>query len=321
MKTILLTNKYGIEPHKIIQSVVPEGFQLIMLDEVTQQELESKVWMADYILASGRLIISEAVLSNATKLVMIQRTGVGLNSLDLDAIRKRNIPVYVNQGVNSNSVAEHAIMLILACFKKLTLINIRTKSGVWLKQEQGVLNKEIGKQIVGIIGMGNVGQKVAALLRAFGTEVLYYDCCGKPEIEVTLGINYVTLNELFATSDAIMLHCALTDENRELINRTSIQKMKDGVVIINTARGELINEEDLIDALCSGKVSFAGLDVFNEEPTYNTELLSLDNVIVTPHIAGVTYDSFCEMMSSAMRNIELFEKGQFEEIEQYKLVL
>lgn len=321
MKTILLTNKYGIESYTIIQSVLPEGFQLTMLDEVTQQELESKAWMADYILASGRLKISKTVLSNATKLVMIQRTGVGLNSLDLNAIRIQNIPVYVNHGVNSDSVAEHAIMLILACFKKLTLINNRTKSGIWIKQEQGVLNRELGKQTVGIFGMGNIGQKVAALLRAFGAEVLYYDCCRKPEIEVALGINYATPNELFATSDAIMLHCALTDENRELINRTSIQKMKDGVVIINTARGELINEEDLIDALCSGKVSFAGLDVFNEEPTYNTELLSLDNVIVTPHIAGVTYDSFCEMMSSAMRNIELFEKGQFEEIEQYKLVL
>ena len=136
MKTILLTNKYGIESYTIIQSVLPEGFQLTMLDEVTQQELESKAWMADYILASGRLKISKTVLSNATKLVMIQRTGVGLNSLDLNAIRIQNIPVYVNHGVNSDSVAEHAIMLILACFKKLTLINIRAKSGVWLKQER-----------------------------------------------------------------------------------------------------------------------------------------------------------------------------------------
>jgi lactate dehydrogenase-like 2-hydroxyacid dehydrogenase len=321
MKTILLTNKYDTTPYEIIESAVPDGFGLLMLDEVVQQDLENKAPKADYILASGRLNVNEAVLIKATKLKMIQRTGVGLNSLELDAIRDRNIPVYVNQGVNSNSVAEHTIMLILACLKKLPVINNNTKSGIWKKQAQGVLNRELGTQTVGVIGMGNIGQKVAKLLRAFGATVLYHDFNRKSEIEEIIGIRYVSLEELFAASGVITLHCALTDENKGLINRSTIEKMKNGVVIINTARGQLIDEDALVTALASGKVAFVGLDVFNVEPANKTTLLSLKNVIATPHISGVTFDSFCKMMRDAMRNIELFDMGRFEEIEQHRLVL
>lgn len=321
MKTILLTNKYDAAPYEIIQLTVPDGFKLLMLDEISQQDLEGKILQADYLLVSGRLNINAAVLSKATRLQMIQRTGVGLDSLDLDAIRSCNIPVYVNQGINSDSVAEHTIMLILACLRKLPIVNNMTKSGIWKKQEQGVLNRELGTQFVGVIGMGNIGQRVARLLRAFGATVLYYDHRRKPEIEKKLEIRYVSLDELFAASDVITLHCALTDENRELINRTAIEKMKTGVVIINTSRGQLLNEGDLVGAIFSGKVASAGLDVFSEEPTHNTELLSLDNVIATSHIAGVTYDSFRKMMQDAMRNIELYDKGRLEDIERHKLVL
>lgn len=321
MKTILLTNKYDAVPYEIIEAAVPDGFELLMLDEVAQQDLESKAPKADYILASGRLNINESVLAKATKLKMIQRTGVGLNSIDFDSIKSRSIPVYVNQGVNSDSVAEHAIMLTLACLKKLTVVNHNTKSGIWKKQAQGVLNRELGKQTIGIIGMGSIGQKVAKLLRSFGATVLYYDYNRKPEIEETHGIRYVSLEELFSASDVISLHCALTNENKEIINRSAIEKMKNGVVIINTARGQLIDEEALVAALASGKVAFAGLDVFIAEPAHNTTLLSLENVIATPHIAGLTFDSFSRMMRDAMRNIELFDLGRIGEIEQHKLVL
>ena len=322
MKTILLTNKYDSGPYEIMKSVVPDDLELIMLDEVTQSDLERKAPKADYILASGRLNINEAVLTKATKLKMIQRTGVGLNSLDFDAINLRNITVYVNKGVNADSVAEHTIMLMLACLKKLPVISNNTKSGIWNKQAQGVLNRELGTQTVGVIGMGHIGQKVARLLRAFGATVLYYDNNRKVEVEENIGIRYVSLKELYTTSDVITLHCDLTNENKGLINPFAIEKMKNGVVIINTARGQLVDEDALAVALASGKVAFAGLDVFGvEPPAHNSALLSLENVIATPHIAGVTFDSFYRMMRDAMRNIELFDMGRFEEIEEHRLVL
>lgn len=319
MKKILLTNRYDEEPFKIIQSVIPEGFQLEMLDKVCQEEVAEKAVDADYLLVSGRLKIDRQILENARKLKMIQRTGVGLDSLDLEEMKKRNIPLYVNKGVNADSVAEHSVLLMLACLRRLVMIHQNTKNGVWKKQSQGVQTRELKGKKVCLIGMGNIGQAVAEMLKGFGTETLYYSRKRLPQQkEDELKISYVELEELLHEADIISLHCPLTEETRGMLNQESIEKMKDGVMIINTARGALIEEEALVQALKSGKVQFAGLDVFAEEPLKNTELSNLDNVIMTPHIGGITYDSFHCMMQEAMRNIELYEKGKLDEIEQAK---
>jgi len=322
LKKILLSNKYTGKPLEIVKSVLPEGFDLEILNTVDQKEFEDRAAEADYILASGRLKISENVLTNAVNLKMIQRTGVGLDSLDTEMIKKTGIPVYVNQGVNSGSVAEHALLLMLSCLRKLTLISENLKKGVWKKQEQGVGTYELSAQVVGLIGMGHIGRRTAELLRPFEAEVLYYDAYRlSDDIEKKLGIRYVSLDELYNKSDIVSLHCPLNDETKHIICKESISRMKDGVIIVNTARGKLINEADIKEALKSGKISFAGLDVFEEEPLKNTELVSLDNVIATPHIAGVTYNAFYRMMHDAMRNIRLFDEGKIADIEKYKLVL
>lgn len=322
MKKILLTNKYDKEPYQIIQSAVPEFFELLMLEEISQKELEEKALQADYILASGRLKINKQVLDCAKNLKMIQRTGVGLDSLDLAEIKTRNIPVYVNYGVNAESVAEHAVLLMLACLRKLTVVNQNTKNGIWQKQAQGIRTRELRTQTVGIIGMGNIGRHTVKRLNAFGANILYYSRHRLDEkSEAELQADYTGLDELLEKSDIISLHCPLTEETSGLICKTSIEKMKDGVIIINTARGPLIKENDLITGLQCGKIGFAGIDVFEKEPTDNTALLTLDNVIVTPHIGGITYDSFYNMMHDAMRNIELFETGNLQDIQKYKLEL
>ena len=314
---ILLTNHYEGKPAEIIKSAVPDGFELEMLESVSQQELEGKVKEADYLLVSGRLKINRTVLGNAQNIKMIQRTGVGLDSIDLEYIRNHDIPFYVNKGVNAQSVAEHTILLMLASLRNLVEINENTKRGIWKKQAQGVCTHELCGKTVGLIGMGEIGRKVAGMLKAFGAEVLYNDVSKmKQEDENALGIKFSTREEIIEKSDIISLHCPLTDDTRHMINDRAVNKMKNGVILINTARGGLIDEAALINGIKNGKIAGAGIDVYEKEPVDNSEVLNLQNVITTPHIGGVTYDSFYQMMYQAMRNIEMFDKGQLQEIEQ-----
>lgn len=320
MKTILLSNKYSKEPLDIVLSALPTNFTLLMLDELSQEELVKKAEVADYILASGRLKIDREVVENATNLKMVQRTGVGLDTLDLTTLKERNIPVYVNSGINAESVAEHTILLILSLLRRLVPINKNIRKGIWKKQEQGVQTRSLRSQTIGIIGMGEIGQCVAKLLKNFGSKVIYYDLHKldkKKEEELT--VEYKDLKGLMNDSDVITLHCPLTATTKHLICEKTISEMKDGVVIINTARGGLIDEKDICFALQHNKVAYAALDVFEEEPVRNKELVSLPNVIATPHIAGITYDSFFQMINAAMRNIELFDNGFLKEIDQYCL--
>lgn len=314
---IQITNTYKGEVLDIVKSCVPEGFEIRLLEENTEEALLSCVSDADYILASGRVKIGHTVLDNAMKLKMIQRTGVGLDSLDLEALKKHNIPLYVNKGVNSRSVAEHALLLMLASLRKLPQINSNTKNGIWDKQKQGVTTKQLSGKTVGIIGMGSIGCTLATLLKPFDTTILYVDMYPlSEEKEKELGVIRVDYDELYRKSDIISLHCPLFDDNRHLVCKTSIEQMKDGVILINTARGGLVNADDLAEAVTEGKVTAAGIDVFEPEPVNeDNPLLSLPQVITTPHIGGVTYDSFYHMMHDAMRNIELFEKGRIDEIE------
>lgn len=319
MPTILLTNHYEDKPLEIIKNAVPKNFQLQILDNVKQQELEDRVANADYLLVSGRLKINNKVLENSRNLKMIQRTGVGLDSLDLDLIKEKNIPLYVNKGINANSVAEHTLLLMLAALRNLIQIDKNTKNGIWKKQIQGVHTYELNGKTVGLIGMGAIGRRVAEILKGFHVNIIYYDVYRvSTEIEQNLEIQYCELNELLKKSDIISLHCPLTKDTEYIINEPAINKMKEGSIIINTARGGLIKEMALTEALKSGKLLYAGIDVYEREPATTSPLFELENVVTTPHIGGVTYNSFSEMMKEAMRNIEAFENGKLDNIEQYR---
>ena len=320
MKTILLTNQYTGAPLEIVQSVVPEGFRIQFLEEQTQEALERRAGEADYILAGGRLKITRAVLEKASRLVMIQRSGVGLDTLDLDAIREKGIPLYVNQGVNAESASEQALMLILACLRKLPTVSRRTKEGIWKKQEQGVQTAELRGKTVGVIGMGNIARKLVSLLQPFRVNILYNSRTqAEPEFEAEKGLTFVSLTELLERSDVVTVHCSLTPETRNLINRDTVAHMKEGAVLVNTARGQIVDTDAVAEALRSGKLAYAALDVHAREPIpEDYPLKEIENVILTPHIAGVTYDSFRAMMHDAFRNIALFEQGKLEEIEPHR---
>ena len=321
MPVILLSNYYSKGPLEIIQKVVPKGFELVTLETVDRELLKEKVRGADYILASGRQRIDAEILEQAPQVKMIQRTGVGLDSLDLDYIHSINLPIYVNKGVNAVSVAEHTLMLMLASLKKLTQVHQNMLAGIWNKQEQGVLNYELAGKRVGLIGMGSIGQKVAQMLKGFQVKVYYFSRSKLTrELEEELALTFCPLQDLVKKVDILSLHSPLNQDTHHMIDEAELASMKPGAIIINTARGDLINEEALIKHLSSGQIGAAGLDVFKEEPLSKTSpLLKLENVILTPHISGVTYDSFFDMMSSAMENIRLFEEGQYHQIESRRL--
>ena len=306
-------------PLQLLLDSAKGKFEIIVLDNIDQQQLEAHIPEADYLLVSGRQPITKELLKKANNLKMIQRTGVGLDSLDLDYIKNSGVPLYVNQGINSQSVAEHALLLILASLRRITNADKNTKQGIWNKQSFGITTHELHGKFIGLIGMGNIAKKLAKMLSGFEVKIGYYDIKRLPVYEEKeLNLQYCKLDLLLKVSDIVSLHCPLTNETKHIIDKTAISKMKTGSILINTARGGLINTNDLIEALESNIVSFAALDVHEEEPLpKGSPIANLENVILTPHIGGVTYEAFSKMINDAIRNIELFEKGHLKEIEPF----
>lgn len=318
MPKILHTYRYTGRPWEILKSVVPEGYTVKTLDEPTQEQLVKEAADADYFLVSGRLQINKEVLDNAPKLKMIQRTGVGTEMLDKEEIKQRGIPVYVNAGVNARSVAEHTLTLILSCLKRVPAIDKQVRNGIWKKQETGTSCHELYGKTVGLVGMGAIGRQVAKYLNCFGAKIVYTDLFRmSEEKESAFGATYVSsFEELLPLADILSFHCPLTDDNIEMLNASTINKMKDGAIVVNTARGKLVNEIDLYEALTSGKLASVGLDVHYEEPMKKDDpLCSLDNVILSPHIAGLSFETFRTMMKGAVNNIVSYDQGRFAEIE------
>lgn len=319
---ILHTARYTGIPWEILKSVVPEGYAVKTLDELNYDCFVREAVDADYLLVSGRLPIDEGVLSAAKHLKMIQRTGVGTEMLDVEAIKRHGIPVYVNAGVNAQSVAEHTLTLILACLKRLPQINQQTHQGVWKKQQVGVTTHELKGKTVALVGMGNIGRLVAQMLQPFGTNVVYTDVFRQTEeVESRLGLTYYdSFEALLPIADILSFHCPLTKANTEMLNSKTFSMIKDGAIVVNTARGKLINPDDLYDALQSGHLSGAALDTHYEEPIKESyKLAELDNVILTPHIGGLSYEAFHQMMVDAVENIVAFEEGRLAEIESKRL--
>lgn len=322
MKKILHTSTYTGTPWDILCSVVPDGFLIETLNSPTRDCLIRQVADADYLLVSGRLAIDKEVLEAAPCLKMIQRTGVGTEMLDLEEIKRRGIPVYVNAGVNARSVAEHTLMLILACLKRLPVINAQVHNGVWRKQATGITTHELYGKCVALVGMGNIGRLVASMLLAFGAKVVYSDIVRLPEdLEQRLGLTFFDeVERMLPIADVLSLHCPLTDDNVGMINARTLAKMKKGAIIVNTARGPLVNPDDLYDAIVSGHIRSAGLDTHFEEPIRaDYRLVLLENVILTPHIGGLSYESFASMMQGAINNIVSFESGDLAKIEDKRI--
>lgn len=317
MLKILHTARYTGLPLKILENSCPDGFVVKTLDEETYEQLIDEVSDADYFLVSGRLPIDKTVLDHASHLKMIQRTGVGIEMLDVEEIKRRGIPVYVNAGVNAQSVAEHTLTLMLASLKRLPQVNKQTHEGVWKKQQVGVTTHELKGKTVALVGMGNIGRLVAQMLQAFGAKIIYTDVFRQTEeVEARLNLTFFNSFEaMLSEADILSFHCPLTKDNAEILNKTTLALMKKGAIIINTARGKLVNPNDLYESIKSGHIGAAALDTHYEEPIKaGYQLTELDNVILTPHIGGLSYEAFEAMMVGAMENIAHFEKGELDTI-------
>ena len=321
MPTILLTNFYSTKVLEIVKKQIPKGFDFISLEESSKERLIEIADEADFFLASGRIPLDREVIDAAVKLKMVQRTGVGVDTVDLVALKERGIPVYVNPGINSISVAEHTIMLIFSVLRRLPVVDRSLRSGTWKKNDVGIESCSLNNKVVGLIGMGNIGRHVSTMLIPFGVKCLYYDPY-RLDIneERKYNIDYCDFENILKHSDILSLHCPLTVQTREIIGKVELALMKPGSFIINTGRGPLINEVALIESLRSGHIRGAGLDVFYQEPpASDNQLLQLENVVLTPHVGGLTLETFSKMMRDAFENIRSFENGFYDLIEHRKL--
>lgn len=253
--------------------------------------------------------ISAADIAAAPKLRLIQKIGVGVNTIDLEAARARGIAVCNLPGTNSRAVAEMALLLMLGALRRISHFDAETRAGRGWSQPPALQDGlfELGGRKVGLVGYGAVPSLLAPVLQALGCEVLYTARTPKPE---AVGI-FRPLEALLAESDVVSLHIPETPETRGLINAAAIARMKPGAVLVNTARGGLVDQAALVAALRSGHLAAAGLDVFATEPLDATDpLLSLPNVVLAPHVAWLSTGTFARSFTVAAENCRRLGGGE-----------
>ncbi|MEW5996374.1 MAG: hydroxyacid dehydrogenase [Candidatus Micrarchaeota archaeon] len=248
--------------------------------------LEIELKDADVLVVRSATKVTKEMLGKAPKLKVVFRAGVGLDNIDMEACRARGVVVKNTPQASTGAVAELAVGLIIALFRNLGRAHCGMKAGKW--EKKGLIGHEAGGKTLGIIGCGRIGCTVAQKAMALSMEVVAYN--PPPRVDCP-GVKYVEdLDELLRVSDVVSIHAAPTKETENIINAETIAKMRDGACLVNLARGSMVDEEALYDALKKGKLGGAALDVYKEEP-YKGRLLELDNVIFTPHIGGSTLEA------------------------------
>ena len=265
----------------------------------------------DFILVADHAVTS-AHIAAAPRLKMIQHQGVGYERIDLEACRVRGIPVALTPEGTSIGVAEHTILLILALYKQLVTAANGVRAGRWLQWALRDQSFELCGKTLGLVGLGRIGREVATRARAFDARVVYFDPNVPVPAPADLDVTAVpSLPVLFAAADIVSLHVPLHAGSRHLIDREALRQMKPGAVLINTARGGLVDEAALVDALRGGQLAGAALDVLEREPpASDNPLLHLDHVLVTPHIAAGTRDALRTKMRAAFANLTRFTRGE-----------
>jgi D-3-phosphoglycerate dehydrogenase len=280
---IVLAEK--VSPATLAVFQAEPGWEVLTHDQLPQG-LEAALADADGLVVRSAVQASDALMQHAPKLRVIGRAGVGVDNIDAEAATRRGIVVMNTPGANAIAVAELTIALMLAMGRKLVKANATLHEGQW--EKKNLQGSELRNKTLGILGLGRIGQEVAKRARAFGMELIGVDPFVPAAVAREAGIALVTLDELFAKADYLTLHVGLTPQTQNVINAKSIAKMKKGVRIVNCARGELIEDAALVEALKSGQVAGAALDVFTKEPLKDSPYFELENVILTPHIAGST---------------------------------
>jgi len=274
---------------KCIEILKKSGLEVDVKTGMKPEEL--KACIGDYhglIIRSATKVTSE-IINAAKNLKVIGRAGSGLDNVDRAAATKKGIVLMNTPGGNTITTAEHSIALMVALARQIPQATISMKAGKWEKKK--FMGVELFNKTLGIIGIGNIGSQVAKRAQGLAMNVIAYDPFLSEDKAKTMGVEKVDIKELSRRSDFITIHTPLTPETRNMINKETIKMMKPGVRIINCARGGIINEKDLYEALVGGKVAGAALDVFEKEPPENNPLLTLNNVISTPHLGASTKEA------------------------------
>lgn len=243
--------------------------------------------------------VGAAAMDASKPLRVISKHGAGTDTIDKKAAAARGIEVRAAAGANADAVAEHTWALILACAKGVVTLDGRMRQGHWDKATHKSV--ELKGKLLGIVGFGAIGRRVAEIGIAFGMRVIAFD----PFVQTApAGVGLRSMAEVLATADVVSLNCPLTDDNRNMINRDSLATMRDGAILVNTGRGGLIDDDALRDALASGKLRGAGLDSFNGEPLQGEHAWrNVPGVVLSPHVGGVTADAYVNMGVAAARNV------------------
>lgn len=262
---------------------------IVVTPEQVDGKLASQLQSADALIVRSAVQVNAELLSKVRKLRVIGRAGVGVDNIDLDAATRKGIAVMNTPGANAVAVAEHTLAMMLAMARHLCRADVLMHTGKW--EKKSLQGTELRGKTLGIVGMGRVGMEVARRARAFGMELIAHDPFVSTVVAKEQGIQMGKLEEVYAAADYLTLHVGLTPQTIGMINADSVKKMKRGVRLVNCARGELVDEAALAHALKQGYVSAAALDVFAEEPLKNSPFAAMDNVILTPHIGGSTYEA------------------------------
>ncbi|MGG5885895.1 2-hydroxyacid dehydrogenase [Falsiroseomonas sp. HC035] len=308
---IALLQPIAGEMADIIQSLLPEGFRATAVKGRTVEDLKAEIADADYALWWDIGVPAE-VLAAAPKLKLMHKWGVGIDNIDLDYCRAHGIQVARTTGSNAAPVAEFTIGLMLAIARRIVPAHNTTAAGGWAKNEIWKQSVMLTGKTVGIIGLGAIGKGVAKRLQGFDCRVLYYSRTKLPDAEAkAIGVEYRALDDLLAEVDFLSLNCPLTPETKGMIDARALAKMKPTASLVNVARGGVVVEADLVEALKTGKLRAAAVDVFDQEPPpADHPLLHMDNVIVSPHCASTAYENSRRSIEHWLGNMVRVSKGE-----------
>lgn len=258
----------------------------------SEEKIKKEISNCEAIIVRNKTQLQKSILDNALNLKFVGRLGVGLDNIDKEYCEKKNIHVQTATGMNADSVAEYVIGSSLYLIKNIILFDNNTKKGLWPRSS--FTSNELKDKIFGLIGFGAIGKKVCKLAKNFGAKVISYDPYINSNLENEFNLKFTTFEEVIKTSNIISIHVPLNEETKNLINSNVFNKMSKKPILINTSRGSIVNEKDLIDAYKNKNISGFALDVFGKEPVEDNFYKQIDdtfNCILTPHISGVTQES------------------------------
>src|SRR5215469_910366 len=309
MKILLTTTSFEDTPGAHHDLLAQTGWEIVRArGPLNEADTLALVGDAEGYICGDDAITRKVLEKARPKLKVISKYGIGVDKIDVKSCTEFGIPVLFTPGVNHTTVAEHNFLLLLALEKNFLFHTDSTRSGGW-KRKTG---HELLEKTIGIIGMGRIGKEVAIRAKAFGMKVVGYDVYWDDKFAAEHNVKRATLlDEIFLDSDYISLHTNLTPETKDMISAVNIAKMKKGVLILNCARGEIVNTNDIVAALKSGQVGGYGTDVLDQEPPpADHPLLKLPNVVCTPHVASRTYESVVRQATTAVKNLILAMNGE-----------